>query len=194
MDRVEVFRGGYGDSKPLFGPLPGVRLRNAIAYEFALPERFEPKPGRTRLERVFILADVGVSMAQPCWRRAVRADGSVVPGLDGDLDGSWYVDLIELTDNGGSVISRDLYADVIVPTDGRHQRLLDLDEFGDALAEGVLPVDAAVDGLRRWQRFLDSCLHRDRDPSGTWTDFPPKAIEELAALPGPLGPVVTFDG
>ncbi len=131
MDRVQVWSGAYGDPEPLFGPLPGIRHGNAIAYEFALPERFEPKPGRTRLERVFILADFGVSMAQPCWRREVRADGTVVRGLDGD---------------------------------------------------------------RRWQRFLDSCLHRDRDPSGTWPDFPPRAIKDLAALPGPLGPVVTFGG
>jgi hypothetical protein len=42
--------------------------------------------------------------------------------------------------------------------------------------------------------FLDRHLHRDRDPAARWADFPPKAIEELAALPTPLGPVVTWQG
>jgi Protein of unknown function (DUF402) len=189
-----VWRGRYGGDEPLFGPLPGVRLGNAIAYEFELPEEYEPRPGRTRLERVFILTDFGVSMTQPCWSRVTLPDGRVVLGVDALVDGpqSWYVDLVELTDNGSEVSSLDLFIDVVVPTDGRHQRLLDLDEFGDAIEAGVLPVDVAVDGLRRWQRFLDSCLHRERDPTGPWPDFPPKAFEELAALPAPLGPVVSF--
>jgi hypothetical protein len=44
---------------------------------------------------------------------------------------------------------------------------------------------------RRWQRFLDRHLHAARDPAGQWTDFPPRRLRELAALPAPLGPVVT---
>lgn len=85
----------------------------------------------------------------------------------------------------------DLYVDVLVPVDGRHQRLLDLDEFADAIEAGSLDVGAAIDGLRRWQRFLDRHLHADRDPAERWTDFPPQRPRELAALPAPLGPVVT---
>ena len=82
----------------------------------------------------------------------------------------------------------------MVPTDGRHQRLLDLDEFADAIDEGHLPIEVATDALRRWQRFLDRHLHRDRDPTARWPDFPPRAIEEPAALPALLGPVVTWPG
>ena len=149
MEPVAVWRGAYGDPVPLFGPLPGVRSGQVIAYEFALPERFEPRPGRTRLH---------------------------------------------LTDRGAEVIARDLYIDVMIPTDGRHQRLLDLDEFAEAIEAGDLPADVAIDGLRRWQRFLDQHVHRDRDPSARWPDFPPQAIESLAALPAPLGPVVTWRG
>jgi uncharacterized protein DUF402 len=194
MESVKVWHGRFGDPVPLSGPFPGVRSGNAVAYEFALPERFEPWPGRDRLERVFLLTDLGVSMAQPYWLREERADGTSAPGLDVELgDGSsWYVDLLEVTDRGDELISRDLYIDVIVPVDGRHQRILDLDEFGDALEEGM-PVEVAVDGLRRWQRFLDAHLHRRRDPRIGWTDFPPRAIEELAALPAPLGTVVTLE-
>jgi hypothetical protein len=196
MEPVAVWRGAYGDPVPLFGPLPGVRSGQVIAYEFALPERFEPRPGRTRLERVFILADLGVSMAMPCWQAATAADGTRFAGVDAALADSstWYVDLLHLTDRGAEVIARDLYIDVMIPTDGRHQRLLDLDEFAEAIEAGDLPADVAIDGLRRWQRFLDQHVHRDRDPSARWPDFPPQAIESLAALPAPLGPVVTWRG
>jgi hypothetical protein len=194
MEPVRVWRGRYGDPVPLFGPLPGVRSGDVIAYEFALSGRFRPRPGRAPLERTFVLASLGVSMAQPYWLEAVSDDGRVTPGVDAGRpeSGTWYVDLLHLTDNGSEVIARDLYIDVMIPCDGRHQRLLDLDEFADAMADGGLPASVAVDGLRRWQRFLDEHVHRDRDPAGGWTDFPPKAIEPLAALPAPLGPVVTW--
>jgi hypothetical protein len=195
MEPVVIWHGRYGDPVPLFGPLPGVRDGQAVAYEYALPARFEPRPGRNRLQRTFLLTDVGVALAMPCWRRATNLVGDVTPGVDPGLDEpAWYVDLMHVTDRGHDVVARDLYIDVMVPTDGRHQRLLDLDEFADAIEDGGLPQDVAVDGLRRWQRFLDTYVHRDRDPRPGWSDFLPKAIEDLAALPSPLGPVVTWEG
>ena len=60
--------------------------------------------------------------------------------------------------------------------------MLDLDEFADALRDGAL----SLDGLGRWQRFLDRHLHNQRFPVTGWTDFPPAAIATLAALPAPL--------
>src|SRR5689334_22935141 len=66
IEPVEVLRGTHKDLTFQFGPLPGFRLDNVVAYEFELPERFEPWPGRTRLERTFVLLDVGVSFANPC--------------------------------------------------------------------------------------------------------------------------------
>jgi hypothetical protein len=193
MESVKVWHGGFGDPVPLNGPFPGVRSGNAVAYEFALPQRFQPRPGRDRLDRVFMLTDLGVSMAQPYWLRERRADGTIVQGIDAapGVSTTWYVDLLEVTDRGDEIIARDLYIDVMVPTDGRHYRMLDLDEYADAMEAGQMPAEVAIDGLRRWQRFLDSHLHRDRDPRGDWTDFPPAAIADLAALPSPLGPVVT---
>jgi Protein of unknown function (DUF402) len=196
METIQVWRGRFGDPEPLFGPLPGVRSGDVAAYEFALPDRFEPRPGRTRLERVFVLIGLGVSLVQPYWLRTRTPEGGVVPGIDAatGASGSWYVDLLDVTDRGSELIVRDLYIDVIVPTDGRHHRMLDLDEFGDAIDDGSVPVTVATGGLRRWQRFLDQHLHLDRDPSGRWRDFPPQATEELASLPSPLGPVVTWQG
>ena len=191
-----MWQGRFGDPVPLFGPLPGVRDGNVVAYEFALPARFEPWPGRTRLEREFVLLDTGVGLALPCWRATVTPQGKRIPGVDAAHgEGiTWYIDLLHVTDHGSEVIVRDLYIDVMVPTDGRHYRQLDLDEFADAIEAGIVPVEVATGALRRWQAFLDGHLHRDRDPTGQWADFPPKAIEELAALPAPLGPVVTWQG
>jgi hypothetical protein len=102
-----------------------------------------------------------------------------------------YFDLVHVTAEQDTITVRDLYIDVLVPTDGRHQRLLDLDEFADAIEAGQLDAGTAVDGLRRWQGFLDRHLHAPRDPQAQWTDFPPRRLRELAALPSPLGPVVT---
>jgi Protein of unknown function (DUF402) len=185
MEQVEVWRGRHGDPVPLFGPLPGVRLDDTLAYEFELSARFVPWLGRTRLERVFVLLDLGVSLSLPAWRST--------RGVDRDKSGpdTWYVDLVHVTTGPGSIVVRDLYIDVLVPVDGRHQRLLDLDEFADAIEAGQLDAGTAVDGLRRWQRFLDRHLHAARDPAGQWTDFPPQRLRALAALPAPLGPVVT---
>lgn len=184
MEQVEVWRGRHGDPVPLFGPLPGVRAGDVLAYEFELPARFIPWPGRTLLERVFVLLDLGVSMSAPPW----RSNGLV--NRDQTGPDAWYVDLVHVTARPGSIIVRDLYIDVLVPTDGRHQRMLDLDEFADAIAEGHLETGIAIDGLRRWQRFLDRHLHAERAPRHGWTDFPPQVLHELAAIPPPLGPIV----
>jgi hypothetical protein len=67
-------------------------------------------------------------------------------------------------------------------------------EFADAMQAGHLGPDVAADGLRRWQRFLGRHLHAGRDPRRGWTDFPPRKLRDLAALPAPLGPVVTAPG
>lgn len=191
-DQIEVMRGTNRAPDALFGPLPGYRAGNVVAYEFGLPERFEPWPGRSRLERTFVLLDVGVSFANPCWRGLREADGTLTE-LDPDGGDSWYVDLISVEDQGGRFTFRDLYIDVIVPTDGRHYRMLDLNEYADAMADGALELDDAIDGLRRWQRFLDTYLHSGRWPSPTWSDFPPRAIRSLRERVAPFGKPVRWD-
>ncbi|HEV7649016.1 MAG TPA: hypothetical protein VGP26_12695 [Actinophytocola sp.] len=195
MRHVEVWRGAHGDPVPPFGPLPGIRIGDTLAYEYKLPDRFVPWPGRTLLERVFVLLDLGVSMARPCWRRMRTPDGEV-DGIDATLDEprTWYVDLIEVAHEQDRIVLRDLYIDVIVPTDGRHQRMVDLSGFADAIEHRKLDTSTAVDALRRWQLFLDRHLHEGRDPTDHWSDFPPQRVRALSALPGPLGPVITIPG
>jgi hypothetical protein len=101
---------------------------------------------------------------------------------DGIGPGTWYVDLVHVTARPGSVIVRDLYIDVLVPTDGRHQRPLDLDEFADAVQAGRLETGIAVDGPRRWQRFLDRHLHAAHAPQDGWTDFRPGGCASLRSF------------
>lgn len=192
-----MWRGRWGDPEPLFGPLPGRRDGVAIAYEFELPGDFVPRSGGSLLERIFVLTDVGVSMSQPCWRghRPAERDHTglcVDHHMSVHDPVSWYVDLVHVTDDGDSVIVRDLYLDVMIPTDGRHPRHLDAEELADAVTEAVVPVDVAMDGLRRWQAFLDRHLHDTRGPRPGYPDFPPRAFDRLAALPSPLGPPVRF--
>ena len=85
---VEVMRGRHGQD-PLFGPLPGARRDAVLVYEFELPASFEPWPGRTLIERTFVLLDLGVSFANPCWARHLRPDGTVVDRASEGRD-TWY--------------------------------------------------------------------------------------------------------
>lgn len=63
MEQIQVWRGAHGDPAPLFGPLPGIRLGDTLAYEFQLPDSFVPWPGSTLLERVSVLLDLSVKIS-----------------------------------------------------------------------------------------------------------------------------------
>jgi hypothetical protein len=188
-ERVEVMQGRHHSPHELFGPLPGVRLGEVVAYEFELPESFEPWVGGSRLQRTFVLLDVGVTLSDVCWGRYRGPDGHIT---DGDVAGTWYVDLVSVDQTDSRYTILDLYIDVFVPVDGRHYRMLDLDEFADALAAGQLSTADAVDALRRWQAFLDRYLHADRHPQGHWSDFPPAAIRTLLDMSQPFGDPVRW--
>lgn len=193
IERIEVLRGSNRDRDYLFGPFPGIRLQDTVAYEFELPDRFETFPGRTRLERTFVLLDVGVSFSNPPWARVLNPGGSIADRSREGED-AWYVDLVTIEHDGSRFTIRDLYLDVLVPLDGRHYRMLDLDEYADAMADGSLTLEDAVDGLKRWQLFLDRYLHRERWPESDWTDFPPRAIRPLQEFQSPLADPVPVEG
>ncbi len=182
QQRCHVLRGEYCTPVHELVPFSGIRAGNVLAYDLTLPDTFTPWPGRTRTERVSVLLDVGVNLSNPCWSHMTYPDGQVVT-TDPQGQDSWYVDLVKVEQHEDTYIIRDLYIDIIVPTDGRHSRMLDLDEFADALAEGTISLPDAIDGLRRWQRFLDTYLYSGRWPTGTWSDFPPRACQPLATIP-----------
>jgi hypothetical protein len=99
-------------------------------------------------------------------------------------DPIWYVDLALVKCEGSFYHVVDLDVDVFVPTDDRPYRMVDLDEFADAIEAGEFALTEAMDGLRRWQRFLDTHLHRfgPGDVQSGWRDFPPKCIASLSEL------------
>src|SRR3569833_2179279 len=129
VEPVTVMRGRHAHATQ-FGPLPGARLGNVVAFDFELPPAFTPWPGRPLIQRTFVLLDIGVSLANPCWMRWARADGGVV---DRSADGpdSWYVDLISVEQHEDVFTFRDMYVDELVPMDGRPYRVLDLAALGD---------------------------------------------------------------
>lgn len=169
-----------------------MRLGDVLAYEAQAPERFVPWPGRTRLQRTYVLLELGISLGIPCWGRVTLRSGVEVEVTPADED-TWYVDLITVEQpDPTTFVLRDLFLDVMVPADRRHHRMLDLDEFGDAIESGKITTAQAIDGLRRWQGFLDRHLHAGRYPQADWTDFPPSSIKPLIDLPAPFGPPVTW--
>lgn len=183
MDEVTVVRGKVGWPERE-GPFIGTRDGTRLAYTLTLPDDFIPWPGQQRAETILLDLELGVSMSQPCWQWHIGADGRRAPGIDAQLSApkTWYVDLVQVVLTGHRVEILDQYIDIMVPTDGRQPRMLDLDEFGDALEAGLLAVSQAADGLRRWQTFLDRHLYPQRDPRHEFADFPPRRLLALAEL------------
>ncbi|ACQ81962.1 hypothetical protein Bcav_3720 [Beutenbergia cavernae DSM 12333] len=155
------------------------------------PPSYTTWPGRDRVERKFLLLDVGVSFGLPCWSGFRRPDGTVFE-LPAEAEGAWYVDLVSVEHaDPGTIVVRDLFIDMML-TPGRQPRTLDLDEIADAHDAGWISTEQLLDALRRWQWFLDRYVHAARFPQAEPTDFPPAAIAPLASIPGRFGPPVSW--
>lgn len=117
------------------------------------------------LQRNYVLIESGVKLTRPGrwdtdWRR-----------------GAWYVDVVECFLRVDELVIVDRYIDFIVPTRAVPYRVLDMDEFADALRDGELSVEAAARALRAAQTFVDAHLHRVGEPQGeSWKDFPPASV------------------
>lgn len=143
---------------------PALKDGEMIAWEY--PDAETGTTGRN-----FVLLDLGVKLTiPPIWTQ--RGDPL------------WSIDLAIVRREGDLYRLIDLDIDLFVPTDGRPYRTLDLDELADAVDAGEFTIAEALDGLRRWQRFLDTHIHRfdPLDVDAGWRDFPPAAIARLAAL------------
>jgi hypothetical protein len=153
-----------------FGPFDGAIIGETLAYTFVWTDQ-QQDPPFTHHERVFVLLDVGAQLSNP-------------PGFQGGPDsGSWYIDLVIVEQAGDQVTIRDHDIDVIVSTDGRGYRLIDMEEYAEAFENGECTLDELLDGLKRWQAFLDRHLHGPtHHPVQPWPDFPPKSLEPFAAM------------
>jgi hypothetical protein len=144
----------------------GFRDGDAVVYDWGFVWQGVP-----REQRSFVLLDTGFQINQPV----------IFPEQQ---RGWWYCDLVRVEDDGDTVHVDDHWIDVIVGPPDHPYRVLDLDEYADAMASGHIDPATGADGLRRTQTFLDRHLNRRHDTRrDTWPDFPPRTITRLAGLP-----------
>lgn len=88
----------------------------------------------------------------------------------------WYADLVRIERINDAVITvTDLCLDVIIEGTGPTYRVIDLEDFADALVTGRIQADGLRDPLYKLQRFLDNHLHGGKD-------FPPSSIRRFVEM------------
>ncbi|WP_326674198.1 MULTISPECIES: DUF402 domain-containing protein [unclassified Streptomyces] len=145
----------------------GLRWGDVVAYDWGFEQR-----GEHHVQRSFVLLDDGIQINQPVL-------------FPPEQQGWWYCDLVAVAQEGELLRVDDLWIDVIVGPPGHPYRVLDLDDYATAVADGRLSAADATDGLIRTQRFLDRRLNRRHEVDRSWPDFPPAEVEMLlsAELP-----------
>lgn len=136
----------------------------------------EPRPAHPVRQRVYVLPQEQVQLQQPvAW-----------PAEDRDW---WYVDLIEVDEQGDRLLLRDDFVDFIVGPPDRPYRVVDLEEYADALDDGRVSAARVAEGLRAVQAFAEAHLHRKPHSEPPWPDFPPAALSPLleVQVPDPEG-------
>jgi hypothetical protein len=154
-------------------PYPGVRLGRVAAYEFDIPEDTYVRPDAGRRQRAFLLLDESAQLNQPVVFRPERA-------------GWWYIDLVEIREQGSTIHVVDHYVDIIVGPAGFPYRVLDLHELGEALITGALTAQQVAHVLAATQAFVDRHLQGKSHCGPDWPDFPPAALAPVreVELPG----------
>jgi hypothetical protein len=142
----------------------GLRWDGVIAYDWGFEQQ-----GLDHVQRSFVLLDDGVQINQPVL-------------FPQHQQGWWYCDLVTVVDEGDVVRVDDMWIDVIVGPPDQPYRVLDLDDYAEAMADGRLTLVDAVEGLTRAQRFLDGRLNHRHDVTLSWPDFPPATVEELLTV------------
>lgn len=106
---------------------PALRDGDVLAWDY-------PSPGTEMIGRSYMRLDLGVKMTILPSR--TRFGMSISPSCD--------VKMISIVSSTSTLMC--------VPTDGRRNLTVDLDEFADAIEEGEFTVAEAIDGLRRCPR------------------------------------------
>lgn len=151
---------------------PGRRIGSVVAYDLPILPVHQ-LVGRPTVDRCYLLLDEGVQLTQPVL-------------FAGDLEGWWYVDLVEVDQTEDGLVVRDLYADLLFPPDADRYAVLDLDELGEALVAGHLSAAECGVVLTRTQCFIDRYLPHPEQPHLTRAAFPPPPVDVLQALPNLL--------
>lgn len=82
------------------------------------------------------------------------------PGHARDQD--FYVDICEISHDGGRYVLTDHYLDILV-RQGQDTRVIDVDEFVEAVATGLLAPDAAEAAMHRAYRAVDGIAAHGHD-------------------------------
>ena len=83
----------------------------------------------------------------------------------------WYADLIKIECVSKNEISLiDLYLDIIIESNGQTYKMIDFDDFANALVNGRINITELEIPLNNLQIFLDNHLHDGKD-------FPPSIIK-----------------
>src|SRR5688572_14703022 len=128
LESVRVWRGTK------YGPYPGMRHGNVVAYEFVVEPRWT-RSGGHEVQRSFLLLDESVDLAQPVGFRADQADW-------------WYVDVVRFEIDGTDIRRHDMYIDFVIGPPGQPYSVLDLEELGDAMLDGTISEQHAAAALR----------------------------------------------
>ena len=85
----------------------------------------------------------------------------------------WYVDLVKINwHNENTVEFIDQYIDIIIEGNGPTYRIIDFEDYANAIINKKITVDEIKHQFIQIQNFLDGYLHRGKI-------FPPKIICEL---------------
>lgn len=147
-------------------PYPGVRVGRVAAYEYDIPVGRYVRPGAGRRQRAFLLLDESAQLNQPVVFKPERA-------------GWWYVDLVDIRDEGDTIHVVDHYVDFIVGPPGLPYRILDLHELGEAMTSGKLTPQQVAHILAATQTFADRYLQGKDHHGPEWPDFPPAALASV---------------
>lgn len=154
-------------------PCPGVRVGRVAAYEFDIPEGMYVRPDAGRRQRAFLLLDESAQLDQPVVFEPSRA-------------GWWYIDLVEIREQGATIHVVDHYVDIIVGPPGFPYRVLDLHELGEALTAGALTAPQVAHVLAATQAFVDRHLQGKTHHGPDWPDFPPVALAPVREIEIPV--------
>ena len=132
------------------GDYPGLANEHVAFFD-----RFDQKAGR-EVRHFILIAEATKLMFEP-W----------------DWKNRWYIDLVAVRWIDEDTLELDdLYIDIIVEGHGPTYRIIDLEEFADALKDQKISPAAVHNPLCRLQEFLDRHLHGGKD-------FPPAIIRLL---------------
>lgn len=148
------------DTKGVERPVDTLRVHDWGLY---LSRPVVARPNAWWIE-TWVLPELGVCLSDWHWR----------PGHERDQD--VYVDIAEIVRDGPRLHMTDLYLDLVV-RGGRETEVIDVDEFVDAVAEGLLDPARARYALDRSHAVLDG-LARHGHHHEAW----------LASLGVELGP------